>query len=34
MELTDEQLAILERLIPIKEPREDGKGCPWITIEM
>lgn len=26
MELTDEQWGVLEPLIPIKEPREDGKG--------
>jgi len=28
MELTDEQWGILEPLIPVKEPREDGKGWP------
>ena len=26
MELTDEQWTILEPLIPVKEPRGDGKG--------
>jgi transposase len=31
MERTDEQWAILESLIPIKEPREDGKGRPRIN---
>ena len=31
MELTDEQWVILEPLIPVKEPREDGKGRPRIN---
>lgn len=31
MELTDEQWAILELLIPVKEAREDGKGRPRIN---
>jgi len=31
MELTDEQWVILEPLIPIKEPRKDGKGRPRIN---
>lgn len=28
MDLTDEQWAVLEPLIPKKQPREDGKGRP------
>ena len=31
MELTEEQWVILEPLIPIKEPRGDGKGRPRIN---
>jgi transposase len=31
MELTDEQWTILEPLIPVKEPRGDGKGRPRIN---
>ena len=30
MELTDKQWAVLEPLIPKKQPREDGKGRPRV----
>jgi hypothetical protein len=31
MELTDEQWMVLGSLIPVKQPREDGKGRPRLT---